>query len=91
MNAKNKVSFISFVLNFLVEYLPFILQSHQEVIVGRLDGSSWRTSSHGKKQLPELFCDYEEADIRLLCMLFIAQAIQLLAELWYFRLIRTSL
>ena len=61
MNAKNKVSFISFVLNVLVEYLLSVLQSHQEVIVGRLDGSSWRISSHGKEQLPELFCDHEEA------------------------------
>ena len=65
MNAKKKVSFISFVLNFIVEYLPSVLQSHQEVIVGRLDGSSWRISSHGKEQLPELFCDHEEADSRL--------------------------
>ena len=40
MNAKNKVSFISFVLNFLVEYLPSVFQSHQKVIVSRLDGSS---------------------------------------------------
>ena len=56
---------ISFVLNFLVEYLPSVLQSHQEVIVDRLDGSSWRISSHGKEQLPELFCDHEEADSRL--------------------------
>ena len=55
MNAKNKVSFISFVLTFLVEHLPNVLQSHQEVIVSRLDGSSWRISSHGKEQLPELF------------------------------------
>ena len=39
MDAKNKVSFISFVLNVSVEYLPSVLQSHQEVIVGRLDGS----------------------------------------------------
>ena len=30
MNAKNKVSFISFVLNVLVKYLPSVLQSHQE-------------------------------------------------------------
>ena len=65
MNAKNKVSLISFVLNFLIEYLPSVLQSHQEVIVGRLDGSSWRISSHDKEQLPELFCDHEEADSRL--------------------------
>ena len=91
MNAKNKVSFISFVLNFLVEYLPSVLQSHQEVIVGRLDGSFWKISYHGKEQLPELFCDHDKADNRLLCMLLIAQAIQLLAELWCFRLIRTSL
>ena len=62
MNAKNEVSFISFVLNFLVEYLPSVLKSHQEVIVGRLDGSAWRISSHGKEQLPELFCDHEEGD-----------------------------
>ena len=48
MNAKNIVSFISFVLNFLVECLPSVLQSHQEAIVGRLDGSSWRISFHGK-------------------------------------------
>ena len=61
MNAKNKVSFISFVLNFSVEYLPSVLQSHQEVTVDRLDGSSWRISSHGKEQLPELFCDYKKA------------------------------
>ena len=65
MNAKNRVSFISFVLNILVEYLPSVLQNHQEVIVGRLDGSSWRISSHGKEQLPELFCDHEESDSRL--------------------------
>ena len=62
---KNKVSFIFFVLNLLVEYLPSVLQSHQEVIVGRWNGSSWRISSHGKEQLPELFCDHEEADTRL--------------------------
>ena len=30
--------------------------------MSRLDGSSWRISSHGKEQLPELFCDHEEAD-----------------------------
>ena len=65
MNAKNKVSFIPFVLNFLVEYLPSVLQNDQEVIAGRWDGSSWRISSHGKEQLPELFCDHEEADSRL--------------------------
>ena len=64
MNAKNKVSFISFVQNVLVEYLPSVLQSHQEMIVGRLDGSSWRICSHGKEQLPELFCDHKEADSR---------------------------
>ena len=61
----SRVSFTSFVLNFLVEYLPSVLQSHQEVIVGHLDGSSWRISSRGKEQLPELFCDNEEADSRL--------------------------
>ena len=65
MDAKNKVSFISFVLNFLVEYLPSVLQSHQEVIVARLDGSFWRIRSHGKEQLLKLFCDHEEADSRL--------------------------
>ena len=75
MNAKNKVSFISFVLNFLVEYLPSVLLSHQEVILGRLDGSSWRISSHGKEQLPELFCDHEEADSRpfYACFLLLKQ------------------
>ena len=65
MNAKNKVSFISFVLNFLVKYLPSVLQSHQEVIVGHLDSSSWRISSHRKGQLSELFRDHEEAGSRL--------------------------
>ena len=59
MNAKNKVSFICFVLNFLVEYLSSVLRSHQEEIVSHLDGSSWRISSHGKEQLPKLFCDHE--------------------------------
>ena len=33
--------------------------------MGRLDGSSWRIRSHGKEQLPDLFCDHEEADSRL--------------------------
>ena len=90
MNAKNKVSFISFVLNFIVEYLPSFLQSHQEVIVGRLDGSSWRISSHGKDQLPELFCDHEEADSHLFMYASYFSS-NTTAELWYFRLIRTSL
>ena len=54
-----KESFISFVLNFLVEYLPSVLQSHQEAIVG---GSSRRISYLGEEQLPELFCDHKEAD-----------------------------
>ena len=62
MNAKNKVSFISFVLNFLVEYLSSVLQSHQEMIVSRLDVSCWTISSHCEEQLPELFCDHDEAD-----------------------------
>ena len=65
MNAKNIVSFISFLLKFLVEYLPSDLQIHQEVIVNCLDGTSWRISSHSKEQLPELFCDHEVADSRL--------------------------
>ena len=65
MNAKNKVSFISFVLNLSVEYLPSVLQSHQEVIVDRLDGSSWRISSYGKEQLPKLFYNHKEEDSRL--------------------------
>ena len=71
-----KESFISFVLNFLVEYLPSVLQSHQEAIVG---GSSRRISYvyHGKEQLPELFCDHKEADrLLFIYMLLIAQAIQ---------------
>ena len=62
---KINVSSISFVLNVLVEYLPSVLQSHQEVIVSRSDASSWRISSHGKEQLPELFCGHEEADSHL--------------------------
>ena len=65
MNAKDKVSFFSLVLNVLVEYLPSALQSHQELIVSRLDGTSWRISSHDKEQLVEMFCDHEEADSRL--------------------------
>ena len=48
MQTRNKVSFISFVLNILVEYQPSVLQSHQKVIVGRLDGRE-RISSHGKE------------------------------------------
>ena len=48
MQTKDKVSFISFVLNFSVEYLPSVLQSCQEVIVGRLDGRE-RISSRGKE------------------------------------------
>ena len=76
MNTKNKVSFISFALKFLVEYLSSVLQSYHEVIGGggggggRLDGSSWRINSHGKEQLPELFCDHEEADSRLFMYAF---------------------
>ena len=62
---KKNQNILSYFLNYIMDYFAIKLKPHQEVIISKLDGTSFHITSTTRILLDTLYSDHEVADIRM--------------------------